>query len=180
MSTQRMSSVSILCSDNGTWIDPFLNIMNKVSIYNSKYSRKRVDDYQWNGNSFFWQPWPHKKPHSKYVGPPAIIIMIMTSSPIVLRIQMAICLDKCPSSISRFQSHYCINELNYKTTWWRHQMETFPALLAICAGNSPVTGEFPEQRPVTRSFGAFFDLRLNKRLSKQWWDWWFETPSCPL
>ena len=37
-------------------------------------------------------------------------------------------------------------------TWWRHQMETFSALLAICAGNSPVTGEFPARRPVTRSF----------------------------
>ena len=36
--------------------------------------------------------------------------------------------------------------------WWRHQMETFSALLAICAGNSPVHGEFPAQRPVTRSF----------------------------
>ena len=33
-------------------------------------------------------------------------------------------------------------------TWWRHQMETFSALLAICAGNSPVPGEFPSQRPV--------------------------------
>ena len=31
--------------------------------------------------------------------------------------------------------------------WWRHQMETFSELLAICAGNSPVTGEFPAQRP---------------------------------
>ena len=59
-------------------------------------------------------------------------------------------------------------------------METFPALLAICAGNSPVPGEFPAQRPVTRSFDVFFDLRLNKRLSKQSWGWWFETPSCPL
>ena len=44
-------------------------------------------------------------------------------------------------------------------------METFSALLAICVGNSPVAGEFPSQRPVTRSFGVFFDLRLNKRLS---------------
>ena len=59
-------------------------------------------------------------------------------------------------------------------------MATFSALLAICAGNSPVTGEFPTQRTVTRSFGIFFDLRLNKRLSKQSWAWWFETPSCPL
>ena len=33
-----------------------------------------------------------------------------------------------------------------RNTWWRHQMETFSALLAICAGNSPVPGEFPTQR----------------------------------
>ena len=39
--------------------------------------------------------------------------------------------------------------------------ETFSALLAICTGNSPVTGEFPAQRQVTRSFDVFFDLRLN-------------------
>ena len=59
-------------------------------------------------------------------------------------------------------------------------METFSALLAICAGNSPVPGEFPTQRPVTRSFDVYFDLRPNKRLSKQSWGWWFETLSCPL
>ena len=65
-------------------------------------------------------------------------------------------------------------------SWWRHQMETFPVLLAICAGNSPVTGEFPSQRPATRSFDVFFDLGLNKRLSKQSSRWSFETPSCSL
>ena len=65
-------------------------------------------------------------------------------------------------------------------SWWRHQMEAFSALLAICAGNSSVTGEFPSQRPVTRSFDVFFDLRLNKQLSKQSWGWWFETPSRSL
>ena len=54
------------------------------------------------------------------------------------------------------------------------------ALLAICVGISPVPGEFPAQRPVTRSLDVFFDLRLNKRLSKQWWGWWFETLSHPL
>ena len=59
-------------------------------------------------------------------------------------------------------------------------METFSGLLAICAGNSPVAGEFPAQQPVARSFDIFFDLRLNKRLRKQWWCWWFETPSHPL
>ena len=44
----------------------------------------------------------------------------------------------------------------------------------------PVPGEFPAQRPVTRSYDVFFDLRLNERLSKQSWCWWFETPSHPL
>ena len=72
----------------------------------------------------------------------------------------------------------CITSL--VNSWLRHQMETFSALLAICTGNSPVTGEFPEQSPVTRSFDAFIDRRLNKRLSKRWWGWWFETPLCPL
>ena len=74
--------------------------------------------------------------------------------------------------VQPFQSFICI--------WWRHQIKTFPALLAICAGNSPVTGEFPTQRPVTQSFDGFYDLRLNKQLSKQPWGWWFETPSRSL
>ena len=68
----------------------------------------------------------------------------------------------------------------YMSSWWRHQMEAFSALLAICAGNSLVPGEFPTQRPVTRSFDVFFDLRLNKWLNKQGWSWWFETLSRPL
>ena len=50
----------------------------------------------------------------------------------------------------------------------------------LCEGNSPVTGEFPSQRPVTRSFDVFFNLRLNKRLSKQMGRRWFETPSGSL
>ena len=49
-------------------------------------------------------------------------------------------------------------------------------------GNSPATGEFPAQRPVTRSFGVFFDLRLNKPCGwvNKSWCWWFETPCCSL
>ena len=66
------------------------------------------------------------------------------------------------------------------SSWWRHQMETFSALLAICAGNSPVPDEFPTQRPVTRGFDVFFDLRPGERLSKQSWGWWFKTPSHSL
>ena len=61
--------------------------------------------------------------------------------------------------------------------WWRHQMETFSALLAVCAGNSPRW--IPTQRPVTRSFDVYFDQRPNKWLSEQSWGWWFETLSRP-
>ena len=53
-----------------------------------------------------------------------------------------------------------------ETTWWRHELETFFALLAL--------GELPSQRPVTRSVDVFFDLRLNKRLSKPSRRRWFE------
>ena len=73
-----------------------------------------------------------------------------------------------------------LSPLTQKTSWWRHQMETFSVLLALCKGNSPASSEFPSQRPVMQSFGVFFDMCLNKRLSKQSWGWWFETPSLSL
>ena len=68
---------------------------------------------------------------------------------------------------------------------WRPAMMTqsngsISAILAICTGNSPVTDEFPSQRPMTRSFDVFFDLRQNKQLSKQSRRRWFETPSRSL
>ena len=69
---------------------------------------------------------------------------------------------------------------NKVITWWRHQMETISALLALCEGNSPATGEFPSQSQRRGVLMFFFYLRLNKRLSKQSRRWWFETPSRPL
>ena len=75
------------------------------------------------------------------------------------------------------------NETKYHMMWW-HMMTssngTFHALLALCARNPPVRGEFLAQRPVARSFDVFFDLRPNKRLSKHSWGWWFETLSRSL
>ena len=76
---------------------------------------------------------------------------------------------------SYINTHACVDHIRHvfcsMISWWRHQMETFSVWLA---------GEFPAQRPVTRSFDVFFDLRLNKRLSKQSWGWRFETLSRPL
>ena len=76
-------------------------------------------------------------------------------------------------------------------TWCKHPwvdisvLECSPAMMMSPNGNifrvtGPLCGEFTTQRPVTRSFDVFFDLRLNKRLSKQPWGWWFETPSLSL
>ena len=58
--------------------------------------------------------------------------------------------------------------LNKCQSWWRHQMKSFPRK-ALYEWNPPI------QRPVTRSFGVFFDVRLNKRLSKRSRCRWFET-----
>ena len=67
------------------------------------------------------------------------------------------------------------NNMHDDVIKWKHFPRNWPF-----AGKSPVPGEFPAQRPVTRSFDVFFDLCLNKRLSKQSWGWWFETPSRQL
>ena len=68
----------------------------------------------------------------------------------------------------------------FQLTWWRHQMETFSALLALCAGNSPVPVNSPHKGQWRGALMFFFYLRLNKRLSKQQWGWWFEMPSWSL
>ena len=69
-----------------------------------------------------------------------------------------------------------IQSLHNDVIKWKH----FPRYWPFCAGNSPVTGEFSSQRPVMRRIDVFFDLRLNKRLIKQSWGWWSETPSRSL
>ena len=64
--------------------------------------------------------------------------------------------------------------------WWRHQLETFSASLALCERNPPVAGGFSSNRPVTRSFDIFFGVRLDRRLRKQSRCRWFEMPWCSL
>ena len=60
------------------------------------------------------------------------------------------------------------------------EWKNFPRYWPFVIGNSPIPVNSPHKMPVTRSFGVFFDLRLNKRLSKQQWGWWIETPSWSL
>ena len=74
---------------------------------------------------------------------------------------------------------------------WGHHGNGKPRMMTSSNGNifcvtGPLCGEFTgpvnshTQRSVTRSFDVFFDLRVNKRMSKQQWGWWFETPSWSL
>ena len=74
---------------------------------------------------------------------------------------------------------------------WKDRLYTANIMMTSSNGNifrvtGPLCGEFtgpgevPTQKPVTPSFDVFFDLRLNKRLSKQPWGWWFETLSWSL
>ena len=73
---------------------------------------------------------------------------------------------------------FCLGYYYFVLSWWRHHGNIFRITRHLW-GNSPIPGEFPAQRPVTRSFDLFFDLRPNKRLSKQSWSRWFDTPSRP-
>ena len=82
--------------------------------------------------------------------------------------------------ISKVQWQQSEGNLTNNLSWWRHQMETFSAILVLCEGNPPAIGGFPLPRPVTRNFDVFFDLRLNIRLSKQSRRLWLETSSCSL
>ena len=81
------------------------------------------------------------------------------------------------SLINTIKYHMILNMMLLCTSlpWWRYQMETFPRYWPFVRGihRSPVKS--PHKTP--RCFDVFFDLRLNKRLSKQSWGWWFMTPS---
>ena len=74
------------------------------------------------------------------------------------------------------EEHHGCQVITVQWSWWRHQMETFSALLALCEGNPPVTFT----NGVTRSFYVFFNLCLSKRLNKESRRRWFETPSRSL
>ena len=73
--------------------------------------------------------------------------------------------------INRYNKTMCVT-FDLMPWWWRHQMEKFSALLAFCAVNS----KFHAQRPVTRSFDVFFDLRLNQQMSKLECGTWYHHP----
>ena len=84
--------------------------------------------------------------------------------------------------IPHFTGHVDISQCQYPMFAWHHRstVVTFSALLFLCTGNSTVTGEFPSKRLVTWNIAVYFDLHLNKRLSKQSIRQGFEIPLCSL
>ena len=94
---------------------------------------------------------PHKGPVTRKMFPFDDVIMNIVDG-------MDTCLERVRASIP-------IRINSWPLCMMTHQCLTFPALLALCAGNSPMTSEFPSQRPVTQNFDVFFGLRLNKRLT---------------
>ena len=101
-----------------------------------------------------------------------------------------LCVEKnIQSHIGTCVLHWTICMIEYKSikcrmkpcsTMMTSSNGNVSALLAICAGNSPVPVNSPHKGQWRGAFDVLFDLRLNKRLSKQSWGWWFETQSCPL
>ena len=77
-------------------------------------------------------------------------------------------------------NHQLMNRLRNGSIMMTSSNGNFFRVTGPLCGEFTGPGEFPAQRPVTRSFDVFFDLRLNKRLSKQSWGWRFKTSSCSL
>ena len=99
--------------------------------------------------------------HNRYT----ISILVVMSCLLCFRVKSGYIIMKVYYNTPHNGKIYCWYACASLPPWWRHQMETYSALLAICAVNSPVTGEFLAQRTVTRSFHVFFDLRLHAWLN---------------
>ena len=104
---------------------------------------------------------------------------------LVTRIQSKVISLNPYNNISISTQTYCFNLFKLQDNFshkhddvikWKHFQRNWPFVQGIHC--SPVNSQ--HKRPVTGSFDVFFDLRLNKRLSKQSWGRWFETISCPL
>ena len=112
---------------------------------------------------------------ASYIRDLTVYIYIYIFSPGTTTYKDYHCCLTCSISILAWD-YYIQPGFSLRSSAWggRHQMEN------IFRVTDHLFGEFPAQRPVTRSFDVFYDLRPNKQLNKQPWGWWFETPSRPL
>ena len=125
------------------------------------------------------------------LGDSYMVIYLVGNSPIIHRESQVICVHIVTQLSSLCDAIELYNTIHVKwnitCSLWESQSimmtssngNIFRVTGPLC-GEFTGPGEFPTQRPVTRSFDVFFDLRLNKRLSKQPWGWRFETLSWSL
>ena len=86
------------------------------------------------------------------IEPTTLYLPVPQSNTLSYRVRLDCSSKQFPNKNLWNRLYYIILMPASALTWWRHQMETFSALLALCEGNTPITGEFPSQRPVTRGF----------------------------
>ena len=65
-------------------------------------------------------------------------------------------------------------------SWWRHQMETFSAILALCAGTLPVQVDSPHKAQWRGALMVSFICTWINNWVKKTRGWWFETPPWSL
>ena len=110
------------------------------------------------------------------------------------RVLKVILRHRCQASVQNWlRTCLCISTYHQHAQqggWWtgRQHVGTKCLMIMMTSSNGNIScvsgllwgefpGEFPPQKPVTRSFDGYFDPRPSKWLSKQSWGWWFETPS---
>ena len=126
-----------------------------------------LTSHYWSPVAFTWEQFPMQVPQSLLckIGFRIILLKLRPHS-IGANEFISECMKNTPCYANNSVGHDDV-------TKWKHFPRYWPFVRGIHRG-------FPTQRPVTRSFYVCFDWRLNKRLSKQSWGWWFGTPSRPL
>ena len=144
-------------------------------VYSTVYSGSDQRKHQSSASlAFVWgiHRWPvnspHKWPVTRKMFPFDDVIMHLTADAIEAKL--------CPTSPWNLLRRGQIIGHHDGVIKWKHFPRNWPFVRGIHRSRwIPHT-----HRSVTRSFDVFFDVCLNKRLSKQPWGWWFETPSWSL
>ena len=118
---------------------------------------------------------PHKWPVTRKMFPFDDIIMIIAER---LMTRSMISTDQLGLSILKGPSCAIKQISKIFTQWWGPEVPRWEWLPTIWLVQ--YISRIQIKMSLLPVFDVFFDLRLDKRLRKQWWGWWFETPSRPL
>ena len=108
------------------------------------------------------------------------------AGPVKTRLLVTVVRDACQYMDGQIFILFCVSEFWYLSTKATYKTSIIMMtssngyIFRVCEGNPPISGDLRSHRPATHGFRVFFDLPLNKRLSKHSWCWWFETPASSL